>query len=165
MSWGPLRESLGRLGDLLGALWGLSWGSCGPLGDLLGDLWGLLWASWGLLVASWGLLGELLAHLGQSLGLLGHSLGNFGVTSGVLGAFWEASGCQIVPKRAPRASQISKNSLPERIAFSIAFLRHFLKDFPRFFESRAQVRVCKKCMIYMCFCMFFASRLFFERVG
>ena len=99
------------------------------------------------------------------MGLLGHSLGNFGVTLVVLGAFWEASGCQIVPKRAPRASQISKNSLPERIAFSITFRMHFLKDFQRFFESRAQVRVCKKCMIYMCFCMFFASRLFFERVG
>ena len=87
------------------------------------------------------------------------------MTSGVFGAFWEASGCQIVPKRAPRASQISKNSLPECIAFSIAFPTHFLEDFQWFFESRAQVRVCKTCMIYMCFCMFFASRLFFERVG
>ena len=42
---------------------------------------------------------------------------------------------------------------------------HFGTDFQSVFESRAQVRVCQNRMNYIGFRRFFASRLFFERVG
>ena len=137
-----------------GPLWGVFGASCGSLGGSLGPL-GLLGVSWGPLGGPWADFGSL---LGSLWGLLGTLCGIFGVTWGIFGALWGPSGCQNVPKRVPRASQMSENSLSECIAFSIAFLMHFGTDFQSFFESRAQVRVCRNRMNYIGFRRFFASR-------
>ena len=115
------------LGDLLRGLWGV-----------LGTSWGVFGASWGLLEVSWGPLGgpwaDFWSLLGNLWGLLGTLGGIFGVTWGVFGGFGEPSGCQNVPKRVPKARQISENSLPECIAFSITFLMHFGMDFRSFLD-------------------------------
>ena len=105
MSWGPLRESLGRLEDL-GVLWVLSWGvlgacwrplrgSLGPLGGFLGALGCLLGAlrgafgtSWVVFGASWALFGKLWRHF-VGLGSL-------------LGGIW-------MPNRAQKGSQSKPN--------------------------------------------------------
>jgi len=170
--WGVLGTSL----RVFAVSWGTLWGAWGPLGHLLGGLWGLLGTSWGVFGASEGPLGvswgplevpwaDFGSLLGNLSGLFGTLCGIFGVIGGVFGAFWGPSGCQNVPQRAPRASQMSENSLSECIAFLIAFLMHFGKDFHSFFVSRAQVRVCRNRLNYIGFRRFFASRLFSEPVG
>ena len=143
----PLRDLLGTLGTSWGPLRGSLW----PLGGLLEYLWGLFGSLGRTLGASWAILGTL--------------CGVFGVTWGVFGAFWEPSGCQNAPKRLPRASRMSKKTLPERIVFSNAFRCCFGAVFQCFVESRAQVRVCRNCAKHIGFYMFFACRLFLERVG
>ena len=89
----------------------------------------------------------------------------FGVTWTVFGAFWEPSGCQNAPKRLPRASRMSKKTLPERIVFSSAFPCCFGAVFQCSVESRAQVWEYQNRAKHKGFSMFFASRLFLERVG
>ena len=156
---GHVRSAQGSshlFGVLFGGLWGIfgvSWGglgrSWGPLRDLLGTSWGLLGTYGGslgslgsLLEYLWGLFGSLGRTLGASWAILGTLCGVFGVTWGVFGAFWEPSGCQKVPKRLPRASRMSKKTLPERIAFSSAFPCCFGAVFQCSVESRAQVWIC-----------------------
>ena len=113
----------------------------------------------------WGLFESLRRTLGASWAILASLCSIFGITWGIFGAFWEPSGCQIAAKRLPRASRMSKKSLPERIAFSSAFPCCFGAVFQCFVESRAQVRVCRNCAKPTGFYMFFACRLFLERVG
>ena len=162
---GAFGASLGSLGEVLGGLGGLSGTSWGPLGGSWGPLGGSLGPLGGLLGYLWGLFGSLGRTLGASWVILGTLCAVFGVTWGVFGAFWEPSGCQKAPKRLPRASRMSKKTLPERIAFSSAFPCCFGAVFQCFVESRAQVRVCRNCTKHIGFYMFFACRLFLERVG
>ena len=103
--------------------------------------------------------------MGNLWGLFGILCAIFGVTWGVFGPFWEPSGCQKARKRFPRASRMSKKTLPERIAFSSAFPCCFGAVFQCFVESRAQVRVRRNCVKHIGFYTFFACRLFLERVG
>ena len=65
----------------------------------------------------------------------------------------------------PQGQGMSKKPLPERIGFSSAFPWCFGAVFQCFVESRAQVRVCRNCAKHIGFYMFFACRLFLERVG
>ena len=162
---GAFGASLGSLGEVLGGLGGLSGTSWGPLGGSWGPLGGSLGPLEGLLGYLWGLFGSLGRTLGASWVILGTLCGVFGVTWGVFGAFWEPSGCQNAPKRLPRASRMSKKTLPERIAFSSAFPCCFGTVFQCFVQSHAQVRVRRNCVKHIGFYTFFACRLFLERVG
>ena len=65
----------------------------------------------------------------------------------------------------PQGQGICEKTFPERIGFSSAFPCCFGAVFQCFVESRAQVRVCRNCTKHIGFYMFFACRLFLERVG
>ena len=126
-SWGPLGASWGPLGGLLGPLggsWGPLGGSWGPLGGSWGSLWRFLDSLWGLL----GTLREI-----------------FGVTWGVFGTLWGPSGCQKVPQRLPRGTQMTTKTIQERVVYPMAFPMHLKGYFQRILESRAQAWECVKC--------------------
>ena len=65
--------SVGRLGDLFAASWGvlgMSWGVLGASWERLGASWGVLEACWGFLEASWGRLAAFRVVLGRLGGIL-----------------------------------------------------------------------------------------------
>ena len=133
-SWGPLGRSLEPLGDVLGAL---------------GSLLGALGASWG---SFWHLLGSLWGLLG-TLGLIS------GVAGGVLGGFWERTGCQNVPKRVPSASQITKFATRTH-CFSKCVFDAFCNRFPKVYGiARASVGMLNMYITFRFLLEFCKSRV------
>jgi len=145
-SWGPLG---GSCVDLLGVS-GASWGPLGGLGGLWGTSWVVFGASWAVLGGSWWPLGGSWWSLWHLLGRLWGVLATLGEISGTtwefFGTFWGPSGCQKVPQRVPRATQITTETIPERVVTSMAFPLKFKGYFQRVFESCAQAWECVKCI-------------------